>query len=770
MRFIQYTRFFRPFSGVIAAICLLTIAPSDSWGSPQRDMSEPISSHECSERLRAFGASDAAIQRAMPAIEAYIDEVLHQSPTPTLPAFLPSPLAIEDATELHNRTAHELAECDAADDRLTNGILSVMQSGSDQRAAERFRRWVELRRDKLFFRAARLAIGPLDFSILEVLSKRDGDGSLRIRFESQLDAHEVLIAQLSRTARTALLETPIRTARLARDRTIAAHPNPPMNLEPIASERVAENEEWKRSVEQVRTDGLKPTSAAFRRIGDEQRAILEQIGQSASQQIGWELEMNLYEHAYPKPAWDRRGVEEAAKALRNARGVAPESLAALSAFEREWRADCSQRLAEAARRFDDYGWNPPLNPIEFAKPQENGLAVKLTERTKVFQDQINALTAKNQPAKAEATAVTLKLTDEEMRSMMVVTFGALCETNPITLGELSTILDAVDATTEQRLLAVVVRHDSSEADMRMNDQLSNRWDEIGAHTVMSWGTPMAPPPRAAFEEIARIRREQHETNRSNSERFFLQLSSVIPTASEESALESYRHAHLRMIERQCIECLIEQIQGFQIEPLWRIDLEMIAHATNHIETNERNGAVFWAIIHSRNQELLQAMRALSDEMLELLAANQLMSTSQRNDSAARCRDASKRITKIQNAKLAEIMTALPTKDVGAFVDLYRRTAYPSLAKFLGVGDQWISDALTLAEGDEPREQKIIALASAYGAASDTLFHSAVDQQTILDANDVHARSASEALQRTFFARQEMDLALQRDLQRALGAE
>ena len=117
-------------------------------------------------------------------------------------------------------------------------------------------------------------------------------------------------------------------------------------------------------------------------------------------------------------------------------------------------------------------------------------------------------------------------------------------------------------------------------------------------------------------------------------------------------------------------------------------------------------------------------------------------------------------------------------DARSFQDVFRRTAYPSLAKFLGVGDLWIIRALEISERDESNSppakekmaQSIIQLASAYGPASEALFLTAVEQQRVVDATDTRDQPAREILRRTLFARQELDAALRRDLERVLGPD
>ena len=153
-------------------------------------------------------------------------------------------------------------------------------------------------------------------------------------------------------------------------------------------------------------------------------------------------------------------------------------------------------------------------------------------------------------------------------------------------------------------------------------------------------------------------------------------------------------------------------------------------------------------------------------------------TNQRNAELLRCFDESKHITSIQNATLAQILSILPPKDARGFQNVYRRTAYPSLAKFLGAGDLWIILALTLTERDESNNQpaneqmaqSIIELASPYGRSSEALFLTAVEQQTIIDAADTREQSAKEILRHTLFARTELDAGLHRDLERVLGPE
>ena len=216
-----------------AGIVLLSFASSHAQSAPRIDFQAPISSHECRERLRTFGASDAGIELSMPAIEGYIKLAL-QAPTGSTTialAFLPSPL--------------ELSE-----------------------AAQRFQSWVNLRRDKLFLIAAQIDTRPLDFSVEYTFAKIDKDGAIRVSLRSQFAAHDAEVARLSRTARNVLLETPIRTARLAKERSITktmnqaeridtANPteNEAENTEENVFEKLevmnSEFENWKKSIQQV---------------------------------------------------------------------------------------------------------------------------------------------------------------------------------------------------------------------------------------------------------------------------------------------------------------------------------------------------------------------------------------------------------------------------------------------------------------------------------------------------------------------------------------
>ncbi|NDG62793.1 MAG: hypothetical protein EBY29_04910, partial [Planctomycetes bacterium] len=210
-----------------AGIVLLSFASSHAQSAPRIDFQAPISSNECRERLRSFGASDAGIELAMPAIDAYIKLAL-QAPagsTPIALALLPSPLELSEATELQNRFEHQLTQCDAADTQLTSGINSAMRSDRDQQAAQRFQSWVNLRRDKLFLIAAQIDTRPLEFSVENAFAKIDTDGAILVSLRSQFAAHDAEVSRLSRTARNALLGTPIRTARLAKEHSIATSIN-----------------------------------------------------------------------------------------------------------------------------------------------------------------------------------------------------------------------------------------------------------------------------------------------------------------------------------------------------------------------------------------------------------------------------------------------------------------------------------------------------------------------------------------------------------------
>ena len=233
------------FSLNAAGIVLLIFAPSHAQSAPRSDFRAPISSSDCRERLRIFGASDAGIELANPAIEGYIKLVLQQTPSDDTAAvfpFLMSPLELNAATQFQNRIERQLAECDAADAQLTSGINSAMRSDSDQQAAQRFHHWMNLRRDKLFLATAGIDIKPLDFSAENALAKIDKDGSIRLSLRSQFAAQSESIVGLSRSARNASAENPIRTARLAMARSVAPSINPAeLNAPAKPVENAAEN-------------------------------------------------------------------------------------------------------------------------------------------------------------------------------------------------------------------------------------------------------------------------------------------------------------------------------------------------------------------------------------------------------------------------------------------------------------------------------------------------------------------------------------------------
>ncbi len=814
-----------------AGIVLLSFAPSHAQSAPRIDFQAPISSHECRERLRSFGTSDAGIELAMPAIEAYIKLAL-QAPvesTAIALAFFPSPLELSEATELQNRFEHQLAQCDAADAQLTNGINSAMHSDTDQQAAQRFQHWVNLRRDKLFLIAAQIDTRPLDFSIENALKKIDKDDGIRVSLHSQFAAHDAEVARLSRTARNVLLETPIRTARLAKERSITktmnqaeridtANPteNEAENTEENAFEKLeamnSEFENWKKSIQQVRADGLRSVSKAFQKIGETQRSFVGQIASHANVDAEWDIWMNFYNRAYPRIEWDRSSAEASAKMLRKVSGVTAESLAALSTFEKQWRSESLTFLAAAAKRYDESCWIRYSNGIEFILPAENEWRKTLVTSTDSFRNQC-ALLAKQHPTNAKTeSADAIEISPESIQMEMAMTFGTLCSVSSIDKSEMKNILDATEATADQRALALMIQRDLSEAIIRSTDDVSNRWLEVGIRVASTPENKTGKPSTDDFQEIALIRQEQLRADRMDSDQFFSQLSAILSTAPKGSLLETYRLIHLRNIERNMIKCLLEQVPGISIEPLWRVDLETIVRATHVAESQAQIEDSVAAIIQANNQTLLLPMRRLSDALIALLAANQMMfaaeltkpaiaddfkvrsieedadnprvmndlefHANQKAAELARCIYESKQITSFQNASLAKILSTLPPKDARSFQDVFRRTAYPSLAKFLGAGDLWIIRALEMSERDESNNppakekmaQSIIKLASAYGSASEALFQTAVEQQSIVDAMDTRDQPASENLRRTLFARQELDAVLRRDLERVLGPE
>ena len=813
------------FSLNAAGIVLLIFAPSHAQSAPRSDFQAPISSIECRERLRIFGASDAGIELATPAIEGYVKLVLQQQTasedTVVIFPFLMSPLELSAATQFQNRIERQLAECDATDAQLTSGINSAMRGDSDQQAAQRFHHWVNLRRDKLFLATAGIDIKPLDFSAENALAKIDKDGSIRLSLRSEFARHNESIAQLSRWARNAIVENPIRTARLAMARSVAPSINPAeLNVPAKPVENAAENlellqsafEDWKQSVEQVRTDGIRSASAAFKKIGETQRSFVEQFAAHANAETGWDVWMVFYNRAYPLSMWDRRSTEESAKMLRKFAGVTAESLASLNTFENEWHAESLTLLAAAAKRYDESCWDRHQRGINFADSTENEFRKKLIAGTDSFQNQIATLTAQSPTnRKTDSPQVTV-MSPESIAMEMEMTFGTLCSVTPMNKGDMENILDATEATPDQRTLVRMIQQDLSESLIRSTDDVSKQWAEVGVRTAPTPENEQGFPSVADIQEIARIRQEQLRADRMNSDQFFSQVSAILSTAPKASLLESYRLIHLRNIERNLIKCMLEQVQGVSIEPLWRVDFETIALVTRIVDSQSKTQDSLRAIIQANNQAILPPMRRLSDALIALHAGNQMMFasgqiqpatnihsngrsiaedaekprelsdsevyTNQRNAELLRCFDESKHITSIQNATLAQILSILPPKDARGFQNVYRRTAYPSLAKFLGAGDLWIILALTLTERDESNNQpaneqmaqSIIELASPYGRASEALFLTAVEQQTIIDAADTREQSAKEILRHTLFARTELDAGLHRDLERVLGPE
>ena len=813
------------FSLNAAGIVLLIFAPSHAQSAPRSDFQAPISSIECRERLRIFGASDAGIELATPAIEGYVKLVLQQQTasedTVVIFPFLMSPLELSAATQFQNRIERQLAECDATDAQLTSGINSAMRGDSDQQAAQRFHHWVNLRRDKLFLATAGIDIKPLDFSAENALAKIDKDGSIRLSLRSEFARHNESIAQLSRSARNAIVGNPIRTARLAMARSVAPSINPAeLNVPAKPVENAAENlellqsafEDWKQSVEQVRTDGIRSASAAFKKIGETQRSFVEQFAAHANAETGWDVWMVFYNRAYPLSMWDRRSTEESAKMLRKFAGVTAESLASLNTFENEWHAESLTLLAAAAKRYDESCWDRHQRGINFADSTENEFRKKLIAGTDSFQNQIATLTAQSPTnRKTDSPQVTV-MSPESIAMEMEMTFGTLCSVTPMNKGDMENILDATEATPDQRTLVRMIQQDLSESLIRSTDDVSKQWAEVGVRTAPTPENEQGFPSVADIQEIARIRQEQLRADRMNSDQFFSQVSAILSTAPKASLLESYRLIHLRNIERNLIKCMLEQVQGVSIEPLWRVDFETIALVTRIVDSQSKTQDSLRAIIQANNQAILPPMRRLSDALIALHAGNQMMFafgqiqpatnihsngrsiaedaekprelsdsevyTNQRNAELLRCFDESKHITSIQNATLAQILSILPPKDARGFQNVYRRTAYPSLAKFLGAGDLWIILALTLTERDESYNQpaneqmaqSIIELASPYGRASEALFLTAVEQQTIIDAADTREQSAKEILRHTLFARTELDAGLHRDLERVLGPE
>ncbi|MCX5664319.1 MAG: hypothetical protein NTY97_06415 [Planctomycetota bacterium] len=814
-----------------AGIVLLSFASSHAQSAPRIDFQAPISSNECRERLRSFGASDAGIELAMPAIDAYIKLVL-QAPTGSTTialALLPSPLELSEATELQNHFEHQLAQCDAADTQLTSGINCAMRSDRDQQAAQRFQSWVNLRRDKLFLIAAQIDTRPLDFSVENAFAKIDKDGAILVSLHSQFAAHDAEVARLSRTARNVLLGTPIRTARLAKERSIATSINRAELIDTVkpaesglasAAEDPAENlqtiysefKNWEKKIQQVRADGIHSASEAFEKIGETQRSFVGEIVSHANAEDAWDIWMTFYYRAYPQVEWDRGSAEASAKMLRKVSGATAESLAALSTFEKQWRTESLTFLAAAAKRYDGNCWIRYSKGIELVVPAENELRKNLMTSTDSFRKQIALLAKQNQTNVKPESAAAIDMSPESIRMEMEMTFGTLCSVSAIDKSEIKNILDATEATADQRALALMVQRDLSEAFIRSTDDVSNRWIEVGIHVASTSENQIATISDADFQEIARIRQEQLRSDRINSDQFFSQLSAILSTAPKGSLLETYRLIHLRSIERNMIKCLLEQIPGVSIEPLWRVDFETIVRATHVAESQAQIEDSVAAIIQTNNQALLPPMRRLSDALIALLATNQmmfaskLMNPSTPNDlgvrsiekdadnprdisdlevhsnqmaaELARCVDESKQITSLQNASLAQILSTLPPKDARSFQDVFRRTAYPSLAKFLGIGDLWIIRALEISERDESNNppakenmtQSIIELASAYGPASEALFLTAVEQQSVVDATDTRDQPAKEILRRTLFARQELDAALRRDLERVLGPD
>lgn len=150
----------------------------------------------------------------------------------------------------------------------------------------------------------------MDFSVENAFAKIDKGGALLVSLRPQFAAHDSEVARLSRTARNTLLETPTRTARLAKERSITKTMNQAERIDtadPIENEaeKTGENmfekleamnsefENWKKSIQEVRTDGLYSASEVFEKIGETQRAFVGQIAGHTNADAEWDIWMNF---------------------------------------------------------------------------------------------------------------------------------------------------------------------------------------------------------------------------------------------------------------------------------------------------------------------------------------------------------------------------------------------------------------------------------------------------------------------------------------------
>jgi len=780
----------------------------------------PVSSRECRERLAMLGASEAGVELARPAIDAYVQLILQRPPAVSSPAFLPSPLDIAGAQQVQQSADREIAEADAADALLANGILSAMIDPADRQAAVRFKRWIDLRRDRICFRAAGLQTGPLDFSIQSAIAPATTDSVVIAELLAILADHDASIAQMSRAARDALLATPMRTARLAQERSLVDFEADASNLQALLDRNQA--------LIQVRYDGIEPVLIIFQKIGSAQRSTVNRIATHLRDGARWKLWMSLFERGYQLQTVERVAIDKMIKDLKTPSRLDAQSHAALLALEEKWRKDCIATLSTLASLHDDAGWNPFIHastPIQMPSdidstadgdqlPETQTGSTRervqsvVSQQAMVFRDQLADMDRHAaRPSVLDNT--NMDMPPEQLEALMQMQFGSMCFADWRATTAVDNGIELKSASEDQRRLVSQVQQDARATSLRAADELTSRWQTIGGEFTTAPDEQKGARLQAAFEAAIQVRRESIQLDRSNAELFLTRLDQVLSNPSGISHIDCHidfwRASRLREIERNQTQCLAAQAAGVRINPLWRVDFESIALSSDHPESNDPQREALWLAIRDGNAMLLPLMRALSDALIDLIAANQMttvMTTpvptatinsatgwlqsgplqprqlskleirlTARNAAAQHCQDLSQQIAVIQNATLAQIVANLPTREVPPFMHIFHRTGYPELAAYLGQGDEWIGKALLLTQDDPARGRAIIDIASVYGPKSDALFKSAVDQQEILDGASNQSRpAASESLRRILFARQELESNLRHDIESALGPD
>lgn len=802
--------------GVIVAVVVAVAVSSAASGVGSGMFDAPVSSRECRERLAMLGASESGVELARSAIDAYVQLILQRPAAVSSPAFLPSPLDIAGAQKVQQSVDREIAEADAADALLTNGILSAMSDPADRQAAARFKRWIELRRDRICFRVAGLQTGPLDFSIQSAIAPATTDSAVIAELLAILADHDASIAQMSRAARDALLATPMRTARLAQERS-------PVDFEADASNLQALLDRGQ-AIIQVRYDGIEPVLKIFQKIGSAQRSTVNRIATHLRDDARWKLWTSLFERAYQLQTVERVAIDKIIKDLKTPSRLDAQSHAALLALEEQWRKDCIATLSALASLDDDAGWNPFIHasaPIQLPSdldstadgnqmPEPQAVSTRervqtvLSQQTKVLRDQLADMDRHAaRPSAPDNTGMDMP--PEQLEALMQMQFGSMCFTDWRATTAVGNLIELKSASEDQRRLVSQVQQDARETSLRAADELASRWQTIGGEFTTAPDDQKGALLQTAFEAAIQVRQESIQLDRSNAELFLSRLDQVLSNPSGTSHIDFWRASRLREIERNQTQCLAAQVAGVRINPLWRVDFESIALSSDHPESNDPQREALWLAIRDGNAMLLPLMRALSDALIDLIAATQLTTVmtapvptattnsatgwlqsgplqprqlskleirlTVQNAAVQHCQDLSQQIAVIQNATLAQIIANLPTREVPPFMHIVYRAGYPELAAYLGQGDQWLTKALLLTRDDPARGQAIIDIASVYGPKSDSLFKSAVDQQEILDGASQQSRpAASESLRRTLFARQELDSNLRRDVTSALGPD